>query len=184
MGTQHLILGKTTDFLTGQSLVDTHDERRRQQLARFLVEEKGYAKNEIQARQQMQLQLGGKTGQVFVDFVVHAGDKPVMLILYRPGSIVSRRRTAVAAARIFYDKAIARAVVTNAEDAEIIDTATGRVTATGLEAIVSRSDAARVLESQQPLVLSAQRRQKEKQILFAMEVLTQKECDEYTCQNI
>jgi hypothetical protein len=170
MGTHHLILGKTTDFLTGQSLVDTHDERRRQQLARFLVEEKGYAKKEIQARQQMQLQLDKKTGQVFVDFVVHAGDNPLMLILYRPGSIVSRRRTAVAAARIFYDKAIARAVVTNAEDAEIIDTATGRVTGTGLEAIVSRSDAARVLENQQPLELS--------------EVLTQKECDEYTCQNI
>lgn len=184
MGTQHLILGKTTDFLTGQSLVDTHDERRRQQLARFLVEEKGYAKNEIQARQQMQLELGKKTGHVFVDFLVHSAETPLMLILYRPGSIVSRRRTAVAAARIFYDKAIALAVVTNAEDAEIIDTATGRVTGTGLEAIISRSDAARVLENQQPLVLSSQRRQKEKQILFAMEVLTQRECDEYTCQNI
>jgi hypothetical protein len=41
MGTHHLILGKTTDFLTGQSLADTHDERVRQKIAQFLVNQKG-----------------------------------------------------------------------------------------------------------------------------------------------
>ena len=40
----HLILGKTTDFITGSTIIDTDDERIRQMLARFLVHKKGYEK--------------------------------------------------------------------------------------------------------------------------------------------
>ncbi len=46
----HLIYGTCTDFITGAEIVDTDDERIRQQLARLLVEEKGYRKNELVPR--------------------------------------------------------------------------------------------------------------------------------------
>ncbi|MCK7466807.1 MAG: hypothetical protein MZU91_00755 [Desulfosudis oleivorans] len=42
MAGHHLILGKLTDFLTGEILDDTLDERYRQKIARWLVEQKGY----------------------------------------------------------------------------------------------------------------------------------------------
>jgi hypothetical protein len=183
MGTHHLILGKTADFLTGKTVDDTHDERARQKIARLLVNEKGYAKSEIQAGQQLHLELDGKTGTVSVDFTICPENEELMLILFRPGSIVSRRRTALACARLFRKEAIPYTVVTNGEDAEILETASGRVIGTGLEAVFSRSRAIRAAKEQQPLILSEDRREKEKRILFAMEVLTQKECDDYTCQN-
>ncbi|MCP4369667.1 MAG: type I restriction enzyme HsdR N-terminal domain-containing protein, partial [Deltaproteobacteria bacterium] len=46
----HLILGKLVDFITGETIQDTHDERYRQKLARLLVEKKGYTKNDIKPR--------------------------------------------------------------------------------------------------------------------------------------
>ena len=42
MNGHHLILGKLSDYLTGDTLDDTHDERYRQKIARLLVDRKGY----------------------------------------------------------------------------------------------------------------------------------------------
>ena len=44
MAGHHLILGEITDFITGKTIEDTHDERYRQKIAKFLVNEKGYDK--------------------------------------------------------------------------------------------------------------------------------------------
>jgi len=181
MGTHHLILGKTTDFLTGQSLADTHDERVRQKIAQFLVNQKGYFKSDILPRQLLHIELDGKTGTVPVDFIISSENKAVMMVLFRPGSIVSRRRMAIAAARLFNRNAIPYAAVTNGDDAEIMETSSGKVIGTGLESVFNKSQAEKILEDIRPFILSEDRREKEKRILFAMEVLTRKECDDYTC---
>lgn len=181
MSTRHLILGKTTDFLTGQSLADTHDERVRQKIAQLLVNQKGYDKSDILPRQLLHIELEDKTGTVPVDFIISPENKALMMLLFRPGSIVSRRRVAIAAARLFSLKAIPYAAVTNGDDAEIMETSSGKVIGTSLESVFHKNQAGKILENIQPLILSEDRRQKEKQILFAMEVLTRKECDDYTC---
>ena len=49
MDNHHLILGELVDFITGETLTDTHDERYRQKLAKILVTYKGYHKNEIKS---------------------------------------------------------------------------------------------------------------------------------------
>ena len=46
----HFVYGSLQDYLTGEELPDTDDERFRQQLARLLVEEKGFAKAELEPR--------------------------------------------------------------------------------------------------------------------------------------
>ena len=43
----HLVLGEMTDYLTGKTVEDNHDERLRQKIARFLVERKGYGKKDV-----------------------------------------------------------------------------------------------------------------------------------------
>lgn len=181
MGTHHLILGKTTDYLTGQTVTDTHDERARQEIAKFLVAEKGYEKSEIRSRLQLSLALDGRTGAVPVDFLLKPADKSLMIILFRPGSLVSRRRIALAAARLTEDRIIPYAAVTNAEDAEILETSTGKVVSSGLQGIFARHEAIELLGGMDFPVLTAPRREKEERILYAMEVLSQKECDDYTC---
>ena len=51
MGTSHLIMGQTTDYITGLTVPDTHDERIIQRISRLLVEEKHFSKNEISIRE-------------------------------------------------------------------------------------------------------------------------------------
>ena len=46
----HLIYGTLKDYLTGEELTDTDDERIRQSLSRLMVEEKGYNRKDLQAR--------------------------------------------------------------------------------------------------------------------------------------
>ena len=46
----HIVYGTLQDFLTGEELPDTDDERYRQQLARFLVKEKGFGVDELLPR--------------------------------------------------------------------------------------------------------------------------------------
>ncbi len=46
----HIVYGTLKDYLTGEELPDTDDERCRQELARIMVEEKGYAADELEPR--------------------------------------------------------------------------------------------------------------------------------------
>ena len=59
MGTSHLVMGELTDFITGQILPDTHDERLIQNISRFLVEDKGFSKNDILTRKKLSLTVYG-----------------------------------------------------------------------------------------------------------------------------
>lgn len=183
MGHGHLILGTTVDFISGEVLVDTVDERARQRIARFLVLEKGYAKHDIDTRRRYDLRVDGDTGSVGIDFVVRIKEKSVMLILFGPGSLVTRERSTIAAARLFSPYVIPYSVITNGEDAEVMETKTGRVIGLGLDAILSRDE---LLDRFPELAfesLSESRREKESRILFALEVLTRRECDEFTCNH-
>ena len=45
-----MVYGVLSDYLNDEELTDTDDERTRQQLARMLVEEKGYTKDELEPR--------------------------------------------------------------------------------------------------------------------------------------
>ena len=57
----HLILGELVDFISGEILVDTHDERHRQKLARLLVNQKGFLKKEIRPRLDLLVSAGKKS---------------------------------------------------------------------------------------------------------------------------
>ena len=181
MGHGHLILGKTIDFITGETIVDTVDERARQRIARFLVEEKGYARSDIDTRRRLRLCVDGDTGDVGVDFVIRMNEKAVMLVLFGPGSLVTRERTTLAVARLLEPCVIPYSVITNGEDAEVMATKTGRVIGRGLNAVLSRNELSDRFDELLFDALSESRKEKEKRILFALDVLTRRECDEFTC---
>ena len=92
MGGHHLILGKINDFLTGEVLDDTHDERYRQKIARYLVADKDYAKNDIRSRIPLIVAAGSRKGRLWVDFAVTVDDHVAMVVKYAPGSLVTRYR--------------------------------------------------------------------------------------------
>ena len=64
MDGHHLILGQLKDFITGETLPDTHDERYRQKLARLLVTSGGFSKNEVRPRMEVTATAGVKRAKL------------------------------------------------------------------------------------------------------------------------
>jgi len=134
----HLILGERVDFITGEILKDTHDERYRQKIARLLVNQKGYSKTDIEPRRALVVQADEKKAVLKVDFIIRLAQRVSMVIKYGPGSLVTRRRSVLAVSRLIAAYQVPVAVITNGQDAEVISGPTGEVIATGLDAIVTR----------------------------------------------
>ena len=181
MSTHHLILGETIDYITGSTILDTDDERARQKIARFLVEEKGYSKEDIEVRREIPLNVDGNRATSKVDFVIRLNGKAFAIIIFGPGSLVSRERPTLAAARLVESYEVPFAVVTNGEAAEVLETRSGRVIAEGLEAIPSKEEALGKIATLTFEKLPEKRLEKEERILYVFDVLAERECDEFTC---
>jgi hypothetical protein len=176
-----LILGKIVDFITGQQIVDTHDERVRQKIARFLVENKGYRREDIEPRREIALSVDGNRATARVDFVIKVEGKAFAIIIFGPGSLVSRERSALAAARLVECHEVPFTVVTNGRDAEALDTRSGKVIGEGLDVIPSKEEASERMRNLTFAGLPAKRLEKEQRILYVFDVLAKRECDESTC---
>jgi hypothetical protein len=182
MGGHHLILGTLRDFLSGEPLDDTLDERYRQEIARRLVEEKGYATAEIEPRRPVELAAGGRRARILLDFLVRLEGRPAMIVRFGPGSLVSRERPTLAIARVAAEAPVPIAVVTNGKTAEILDVASGKVLAEGLEAIPDRVRLAALLDASAAAPLTAERRERELRIAYCYEVDGACPCDETVCR--
>ena len=177
------ILGKTKDFITGREITDTDDERYRQKLARFLIEKKGFSKEDITVKRRIEMTIEGKKVLSMVDFVIEINGTVGMVIRYGPGSIVTRERPAIATARILERYQIPFTVVTNGEDAEVIDTVSGGLLGTGLDAIPDRNSALEQLKTMPLHPLSAKQAEAEKRILSAYDWMEHSlECDDDWCE--
>lgn len=138
----HLVYGTLKDYINGEELTDTDDERIRQELSRWMVEEKGYAVEELQPRLFIESMFTTNFVRSTIELTVSIAGKQFMILRYGPGSLVSRERSAIAAARLLNpDYRIPLAVVTNGEDAELIDTTSGKIIDNGLQSVPDRNDA-------------------------------------------
>ncbi len=168
----HLIYGTLIDFLTGEELTDTDDERIRQQLARMMVEEKRYLKENLTPRLRIETLFSRCFVTSTIELTVSLDAKAFMIIRYGPGSLVSRERSAIAAARVLIsDYCIPLAVVTNGIDAELLDSGTGKILGTGLAAIPDCSAAVTMLRKLEFLPPpEGVKRERELRILNAFDV--------------
>jgi hypothetical protein len=168
----HLIYGTLRDYLTREELIDTDDERIRQEISRWMVEEKGYARNLLKPRQKIETLFSRCFVVSTIELTVSVQHKQFMIIRYGPGSLVSRERAAIAAARVINPEyLIPLAVVTNGRDAELLDTTTGKIVDYGLHSIPNRATAEKMLEHLVFLPpLEAARRERELRILNAFDV--------------
>ncbi len=176
------ILGKTVDFITGREITDTDDERYRQKIARFLVEERGYLKEEIEVKHRIELDIEGKKVLSMVDLLVRLKDRSLMILRYGPGSLVTRERAALASARVIEPYQVPVTVVTNGEDAEVIDTVTAEVISTGIASIPSRQALLERFGDAEVSLVSPKQKEAEKRILSAYDWLEHSlECDDDWC---
>ena len=178
----HFVFGELIDFITGEKIPDTHDERYRQQLARLLVDQKGYLKTQIQPRFELRVAAESKQAILKIDFVVHLSQRICMIVKYGPGSLVTRHRPALAASRLVAPYQVPIAVVTNGKDADIIDATTGDILSSGLESIPAKSELVRRVEKTDFDRISAKQAEMESRILYAFDVDGSCPCDDTICR--
>ncbi|MBW1835436.1 MAG: type I restriction enzyme HsdR N-terminal domain-containing protein [Deltaproteobacteria bacterium] len=178
MAGHHLILGEISDFLTGKVIQNTHDEQYRQKLARLLVNELGYQKADIQPRVSLKVTVDKKIAMVSVDFAVKLSDRFYMILKYGPGSLVTRHRSSLAVSRILAPYQIPLIVVTNGEDADILDGETGNVISSGLNTIPSKSNLLRMVDIKMARPISDKRLEMESRIIYAFEIDDSCPCDD------
>ena len=166
----HLILGKLVDFITGETIQDTHDERYRQKLARLLVQNKDYTKNDIKTRVELPVSADTKKAVVEIDFLITQSDKICMIIQYSPGSLVTRHRPVLAASRLVAPYQVPIVVATNGEDADILDGYTNEVISSGLESIPSRGQLAKQVVDSPFEHISSKQAEMESRIIYAFEI--------------
>ena len=142
----HLVYGTLKDYLTGEELTDTDDERLRQQISKMMVETLGYRRQDLEPRLFIDTLFTRNFVRSTIDLTVTLDGRQFMIIRYGPGSLVSRERAALAAARLLNRSyRIPLAVVTNARDAVLLDTVTAKVLKEGMQSIPDRQEAVRLL---------------------------------------
>ena len=178
----HLILGTIRDFITGEELDETHDEQYRQKIARLLVRVKGFSKADITPRHQLEIHAGDRRARVPVDFLVRVGSRVVMVIKYGPGSLVTRQRAALAASRLVTGYQVPWVVVTNGEDAQILDGSSGKIVAAGLGNIPDKELVLNAANAGREDVIDPRRAEMEARLLYVYEVDGACPCDTTICR--
>jgi hypothetical protein len=155
-----------TDFVTGRQIPNVGAEENRQAVAQYLVNAKGYSKNDIGVDVEIALLIAGERYRSQVDLVVKVNDAglPIMAIKCAAGSLGSREREIVAAARLLENYQIPYAVVSDGKTALVLDTISGKKAGEGLAAIPSKEAAIRMLDAYRPISLPADRLAREKLI--------------------
>ena len=105
-----------------------------------------------------------------------------MIVNYAPGSLVTRHRPVLAASRVLAPYQIPVAVVTNGQDAEILDGPSSKVLARGLDAIPSKTELYEMADRFEFNLIPAERAEMEYRILYCYEVDDSCPCDEDICK--
>lgn len=153
------------DYVTGRTVPNVGTEEIRQELEKYLVEEKGFHKKDIIVDADIHIDIDGDLYASQLDLVVFYENKGLMVIKCAAGSLESREREVISAARIFNSLPLPCAVVSDGKTAVVYDTVSGKKIGEGLDRIPSAVDAAGILSRFQPGSPSEKKRKKEK-IIF------------------
>ena len=134
----------------------------RKMVSYLLAEKKGYLPEDIEKRVVFEVKLGQETAYSSVDFLISIAGKRAMVIKCAAGSLSSRERQAVAAARLIGSPPVPVAVVADPVNAEVLDVATGEVVGEGFGAIPVRDRIIQILSEYSAKPLSPERLEKEK----------------------
>lgn len=129
------------DFISGQPVPNVGAEANRQLVERYLVEAKGYRRDEVLVGAPIEVEIDGEVYRSTVDLVVQIDGRPLMAVKCAAGSLGSREREIVSAARLYGTSPLPLAAVSDGTSAAVLDAATGKKIGNGLGAIPTRSEA-------------------------------------------
>jgi hypothetical protein len=172
-GDQHAAREEKIHAILAQEIQDgaTLTAEARRIVGYLLHEKKGYAPEDIRKDHVFGVTLGKETVTSSVDFLVSVDGKPAMVVKCASGSLDSRQRQVVAAARVITSPPAPIAVVADRETAEVLDVITGKVIGEGYGAIPLKDQLRIRLGSQEPKPITPERMEKEKRILLAFDAI-------------
>jgi predicted type IV restriction endonuclease len=150
-----------TDFITGQRLPNEGAEANRQAVERHLIRRKAYQPVDIDVNCPITVTIAEETYRSRIDLAVHIDERIVMAIKCAAGSLESRQREIIAAARLLTNYQIPLSVVTDGQTAFVYDTVNGKKIGIGIEAIPHRKEAVRLAEATDFIPYPENRRERE-----------------------
>ena len=177
----HLVLGKLKDFLAGSVLADTLDERYRQKIAKNLVIDGKFEKTDIESNITLEVIAGLKKAAIKIDFLINFQGKAIALIKFAPGSLVTRRLSTLALSRIIKPYQVPIVVITNGEDAEILEGDSGKVISTGFENLPDKKNVKKNMASFSFKLINNVMFDQASRIAYACEIDGACPCDSDVC---
>ena len=159
------------DFVTGKSIIDIGPEANRQAVEKYLVNNKGYAREDILVDMELSLTVAGEAYHTKLDLVVMVDGSPFMVIKCAAGALGSREREVVYAARVAQEIPIPFAVASDGQTALVFDAVTRNQIGQGLEAIPSPEQAKQLILNTKAVSLSSERREREKIIFRSYDMM-------------
>ena len=153
-----------TDYITGQKVPNVGAEANRQAVERYFVAKKGFKKQDIQVNVPIQMQIRDQSYRSHVDLVVVLDGRRLMAVKCAPGSLGSREREIVSAARLLDAYQIPLALVSDGKSAILLDAPSGRKIGEGMAAIPSRRELSNQYKEVVLGPLAGDRREREKLI--------------------
>lgn len=116
------------DYISGQEVEATTFEDLRQAIAKILVEEKGYPKDQIRSKVAINFEIDSKVFEQSVDLVVSdENGTPVLVVMFCFGDIMTFHRQTVSAARLIPNGPARLALITDTKKADLLCAGTGEV---------------------------------------------------------
>lgn len=153
------------DYITGKTVPNIGAEEIRQRVEQYLVEVKGYRKEDICVDADIEIDIDGSCYASQLDLMVAVENRNFMVIKCAAGSLESREREVISASRIFASSPVPFAVVSDSKTAVIYDSATGKKIGEGLNNILPRAEAINFFSTHQPAQIPEKRLKKER-IIF------------------
>lgn len=160
-----------TDYVSGKKIANVGPEANRQAVERYLVEQKGFRKSDISVNTPLTLTVDRSPYSSRVDLAVEVEGKTIMVIKCAAGSLGSREREIVSAARLLADYQVPLAVVSDGRNAIVLDTVSGRKIGEGFNAVPSRNKAAELARCTEFKPYPKERLEREKIIFRSYDML-------------
>jgi len=154
-----------TDYATGRKIPDIGAETHRQAVERYLHEKLNYPLSSIGVDVPLSLSVAGETYGTQLDLVVMVSGQPFMVIKCAAGSLESREKEVLAAARVMGSLPVPYAVVSDGKTAIVYDAVGRQKIAEGLDQIPTYEAAREFIKIYAPAPIAEDRQEREK-IIF------------------
>lgn len=145
------------DYVTGKEVPNVGAEENRQAVEKYLVAEKGYTKEDLEIDAPLVVDIQGEKYHSKVDIVVRINNRRLVAIKCAAGSIGSREKEILSAAKLLEVYQVPISIVSDGRSALILDTVSGKSLGVGLGAIPSREEIVERLNDEDFQPVSAER---------------------------